>query len=387
MNKFFVNLGAFLLAVVLALSLFWFNKDRVLEQYPSLLSLQTATKTDIHKLAISDLETGKIVIFGSSELRYTKLKFIPQNYFNLDLQLPLTVNGDQGHQCFSILSQLAAYSNEKVNKNARVVIFLSPGWVSPRNANGTVITEFLKYMNSSMMYQLYFKSNIDDYYKRLIGQYIHKNINKITDISFIYKYASNYPNNSDMSKVDHYFIKKIVQIISSQQSTAKKIIYTLPNLNYNALREEAKEVAELSDNNQFGITNKKYKKHVEPGIKKGNFPFKLAKPPIIGKNQEYKDFLNLLKLLKRYKIKPLFVMLDIHPYIYSKNRDSMKPILTAIKQEIINNDYGYMDMWTYDKSKYKIGKLLDPWHIGELGWVEVNKKIIEHFMAGGLHDK
>ena len=37
-------------------------------------------------------------------------------------------------------------------------------------------------------------------------------------------------------------------------------------------------------------------------------------------------------------------------------------------------------MWTYKKENYEMGTLTDIVHSGELGWVKINQKIIEHFM-------
>ena len=93
--------------------------------------------------------------------------------------------------------------------------------------------------------------------------------------------------------------------------------------------------------------------------------------------QEYQDFLVLLELLKSYKIKPLFVMQDLHPYVFAKNRDEMTAIITAIKSKIQENNYGYLDMWSYKKEDYEIGTLIDIVHSGELGWVKINQKIAD----------
>lgn len=58
----------------------------------------------------------------------------------------------------------------------------------------------------------------------------------------------------------------------------------------------------------------------------------------------------------------------------------MTAIITTIKSKIQENNYGYLDMWSYKKEDYEIGTLIDIVHSGELGWVKINQKIIEHFM-------
>ena len=73
-------------------------------------------------------------------------------------------------------------------------------------------------------------------------------------------------------------------------------------------------------------------------------------------------------------------MQDLHPYVFAKNRDEMTAIITTIKSKIQENNYGYLNMWSYKKEDYEIGTLTDIVHPGEIGWVKINQKIIEHFM-------
>jgi len=376
-NKLIINITAFLSAVVLAVFAFLFFKSNIINHYPSLSPLQQSIKKT-YSLQ-NDLETGKIILFGSSELTNHGHTFIPENFFNKTLKVPLTSNGHAGHQSFAILSQLASLSNQKVKDNARVIIFLSPGWFESSYAKGTSVPSFLEYMYSGMMYKLYYESDVNRYYKFLIGQYIKKNIKEIKSPSDIYKYAANYVETTDEFSLKHFFTQKIVKNIYTSDLSTNKVLYQKQNLDYAQLREEAQKVAKPSTNNTFGINNEYYTKYVEPNIKKGTFPYAISVPSI-KENQEYKDFLNLVKLLKDYKIKPLFIMQDQNPFAYAKNRGSLEPILANIKAELNKYGYGYLDMWTYDKKNYILGTLTDIMHTGELGWVEIDKKIIEHFM-------
>ena len=161
MNKFFVNIYAFFVALVVVVSLFYVSKNEILNYYAKPLqdSLQKTISLQ------NDLESGKIVVFGSSELVINpNQKFLPQNYFNNDLKLPLRVQGNEGQQSLVILSQLAAYHGELIKENAKVVILLSPSWFSGSYNNGTTIPKFLEFMYPGMMNKLYFQSEIDDDY-------------------------------------------------------------------------------------------------------------------------------------------------------------------------------------------------------------------------------
>ena len=116
-------------------------------------------------------------------------------------------------------------------------------------------------------------------------------------------------------------------------------------------------------------------------MNKGNFPFTITVESDLSKNQEYQDFLALLNLLSNYKIKPLFIIEDFHPDIYINNREKMENIIGVIKSKIEEYNYAYYDMWSYKKEDYRLGMLTDLVHLGEVGWVKLDQKIIEHFMA------
>ena len=375
MNKFFVNIYAFFLALVVVISLLYVSKNEILNYYAKPLqdSLQKTISLQ------NDLESGKIVVFGSSELVINpNQKFLPQNYFNNDLKLPLRIQGNEGQQSFAILSQLAAYHGELIKENAKVVILLSPSWFTGSNNNGTTIPKFLEFMYPGMMNKLYFQSEIDDSYKILINNYVKNNISYIKNPNFIYEYSF---NELEEDYLNNEIKKFLIKSFDNRDINPPIVTYKNPILNYESLKIEANKIATPSTNNSYGISDEYFTKHIEPSIKMGSFPYSIIVPSELDKNQEYQDLLVLLELLKSYKIKPLFVMQDLHPYVFAKNRDEMTAIITTIKSKIQENNYGYLDMWSYKKEDYEIGTLTDIVHSGELGWVKINQKIIEHFIT------
>ena len=374
MNRLFINIFSFVFALVVVISLLYVSKNEILNYYAKPLqdSLQKTISLQ------NDLESGKIVVFGSSELVINpNQKFLPQNYFNNDLKLPLRIQGNEGQQTFAILSQLAAYHGETIKENAKVVILLSPSWFTGSYNNGTTIPKFLEFMYPGMMNKLYFQSEIDDSYKILINNYVKKNITYIKNPNFIYEYSF---NELEEDYLNNEVKKFLIKSFDNRDVNPPIVTYKNPMLDYESLKVEANKIATPSTNNSFGISNEYFTKHIEPSIKIGSFPYTIIVPSELDKNQEYRDFLVLLELLKSYKIKPLFVMQDLHPYVFAKNRDEMTAIITTIKSKIQENNYGYLDMWSYKKEDYEIGTLIDIVHSGELGWVKINQKIIEHFM-------
>ncbi|MDN5087180.1 D-alanyl-lipoteichoic acid biosynthesis protein DltD [Aliarcobacter butzleri] len=374
MNKFFINIFAlFISSFIVFLGVFIF-KDEILEYYTKPLQ-DTLQKTVSLQ---TDLESGKIVLFGSSELvKYPDQRFLPQKFFNNELNIPLRVQGNEGHQTFVIMSQLAALDNQTIRNNARIAILLSPSWFTGSNENGLTMPKFLEYMYSGMMNKLYFESETDDKYKYLISDYIKENVSLIKDPSFIYKYPLNV---LEKDYLNNEMKKFIIQNFDYKNIKVETLNYVKPKLDYDKLRIEAKNIEIPSSNNNFGINNEYYSKFIEPEIAKNNFPFSIIIPPELDKNEEFQDFLVLLDFLDKYKIKPLFIMQDLNPYVFAGNREEANELMAIIKSKVLEHNFEYMDMWTYKKENYEMNSLTDIVHLDELGWIRVNQKIIDYFM-------
>lgn len=374
MNKLLVNILSFTLAILLVLGLLYFGKNQILNYYAK--PLQDSLERTISLQ--SDLESGKIIVFGSSELvLYPNQKFLPQNYFNNELKLPLRAQGNEGQQTFVIMSQLAACDNEAAREHARIVVLLSPSWFTGAYENGLTMPKFLEYMYSGMMNKLYFQSDADDKYRNLISDYVQKNLSLIKDPSFIYKYPL---DTLEDNYLDNEIKKIIIQAFDNKDINPEVIKYKNPKLDYDSLKLETKRVELSSTNNIYGINNEYYAQNVAEQVKKGNFPFGIMILPDLNRNQEYQDFLVLLDLLKNYKNKPLFVMQDLHPYVFANNREDANKLMLTIKSKVLEHDFEYLDMWTYNKEDYVMGTLTDIVHMGELGWIKINQKIIDFFM-------
>ena len=374
MNKFFINIFAlFISSFIVFLGVFIF-KDEILEYYTKPLQ-DTLQKTVSLQ---TDLESGKIVLFGSSELvKYPNQRFLPQKFFNNELNIPLRVQGNEGHQTFVIMSQLAALDNQTIRNNARIAILLSPSWFTGSNENGLTMPKFLEYMYSGMMNKLYFESETDDKYRYLISDYIKENVSLIKEPSFIYKYPLNV---LEKDYLNNEIKKFIIQNFDYKNIKVETLNYVKPKLDYDKLRAEAKNIEIPSSNNNFGINNEYYSKFIEPEIAKNNFPFSIIIPPELDKNEEFQDFLVLLDFLDKYKIKPLFIMQDLNPYVFAGNREEANELMAIIKSKVLEHNFEYMDMWTYKKEDFEMNSLTDIVHLDELGWIKVNQKIIDYFM-------
>lgn len=374
MNRLFTHIFSFIIAFFTVILVIYFAKDVILNYYAKPLQDSLERTTSLQ----NDLASGKIVLFGSSELViYPNLKFLPQKYFNNELKFPLRAQGNEGQQDFAIMSQLAACDNEKVRQNARVVVLLSPSWFSGSSDNGLTMPKFLEYMYPGMMNKLYFQSEVDEKYKVFVSDYIKNNITYIKNPNFIYEYTY------DILKDDYLkdeIKKRIIQDFDNKDPDSELVKYQKPILDYDNLKIEAAKNTLPVTNNTFGINDEYFTKFIQPEMDKGNFPFSITLPSL-AQNEEYHDLLILLDFLKDYKIQPLFIMQNLHPYVFVNNREEMNKLMLTIKSKVEEHGYKYFDRWTYKKEDYKIGTLTDIVHPGELGWVDINQKIIEHFIT------
>lgn len=140
--------------------------------------------------------------------------------------------------------------------------------------------------------------------------------------------------------------------------------YDFPSLDYDVLYEQAKRYnKEASTNNVYGIRNGYFNRHVIRKDKSIRFS-SVGKIRDMSENREYDALMNLLALLKEYKIKPLFVMQDLHPSIYTEGREEILPLLATIKASVVGAGFEYLDMWSYREADYVNGKLKDKMHLG-----------------------
>lgn len=342
---------------------------------------------------MNNLETGKVVVFGSSELSLTSkntLQFMVSNFFSRNGQ-PVETVGKGGHQLMAILSELVALHSQKSIDNAKIVVMLSPTWFTGKYADGTKMSIYLKFMTNDMMYKLYTNNMVDDQFKFFIRDYITANEKRMSGSSRSYDLMkqfgreSSYPDFSDgvLSYLsDTFSILSRVDFYNDQigYESGAVVKYDFPPVDYDSLYRQAMENnSQASTNNVYGIRNSYFKKHILKNDKGDIRISSVGKIRPVAKNREYQTLLQLLQLLKEYKIKPLFVMQDLHPFIYTKDRKNILPVLALVKASVTSAGFEYLDMWSYTKADYINGELKDKMHLGELGWMKVNRKIVEHF--------
>jgi len=402
MSKVLWHLGAFLMAVFIVIvtvflgqdflkyTVYYHDENQLVEEDFIYEPNYESNHVNISVLQ-RYLSTGRIVIFGSSEITANSHKYIPQNFFNQELDIDLTAFGHAGQQCLAILSQLAAYYNKELHNNAKIVIILSPGWFDTKR---TSMSSFLEYMPQRLLEKLYFKSEVGEKYKLWISRYLKKNIHKIKQPSAIHYIVSNYNPNHSFStllqelpyKVD-FLIKRM---LFGNEGTLQGVVpktYQTVSTDWENWSKEAFEIEKSKvTTNHYSINDPYFNQYVKPEIAKGKFPFKVRSVPEVRENEEYQDFLRLVKFGKLLKTKPLFIMQNLNPHAYQE-LEKYHDILNEIKTTLESNGFEYLDMWSWNKKDYVDGSLTDVMHMGELGWVQVDKAIYDYFIQGKMKNE
>jgi D-alanine transfer protein len=387
---FRVHVLSFLFALALAIVSFFIIENGKVYKDNDFTEAANYANTDNIRTMQKYLNNGRIVIFGSSELRSLDHRFIPQKFFNLELNIPLSVFGHGYHQSFSIASQLASYYNSKMKKNARLVILLSPFWF---RTEGTKLQSFLEFMPEELLRKLYLNKQIDKRYKSLVSAFIRANKNGIVGSSTMITHASEYGQ-------DQPFPFSLSNWIRSHYNELKyKYYYNRDDIQdfEKTIREEGEYVIkpdwdylmtvgkklerDKMMSNSYGIEDKYWKyllDHTDGGTKL----MSMGTLPAQEVNKEYEQFLQLLEVCELFDIKPLFIMQAQNPLIYH-DIEKYDEILSNVKKEVEDRGFTYFNMHTSDKSKYVKGTLTDTTHTGEYGWVEMNKAIYKYFSLGG----
>ncbi len=371
MSKILIHIKSIVLALFFSVIIFYIFHDNFIRYYYKNQSNDKSPVANLQK----DLESGVITIFGASDLQRKHLRFKPQNFFKNELNLPFRAVGQAFHTPFMMFSELSACESDDVKSNAKVVIIVSPTWFSWGSyQKGVKLPVFLKYMPPQMVYKLFVESPVDDKYKEFIVQYINEHKKDMKGSNIIYNYAKYYKHGT--FKIAAKFLKNINISYPISSSKINPYVYVKPNLNYLTLEKEARDIEDKKKtNNTLGLEDKFYTKQKN----KNKLTITLSKPRVKEKNIIFQDLLTLLELLKTYKNKPLFIIAELNPYVYQK-KDIVSPIFKEVRDEIERNGFEYLNLYTDKKEDFNSYVLEDAQHFDEFAWLEINKKIIEHFM-------
>lgn len=324
-----------------------------------------------------------IFLLGSSELT-TSTPAIPFNFITDHFKTRVVAVGHAGNQCFSIFSQLLA--NEHKLKDAPVVIMLSPGWFDAKYSSGTSAALFLEF-NSETYLNAIFRhaepSEFRDYAVHRISNLFSEitNPDLTTKLIFyeeqsgksIFHKAAYSPLVTVDAALNTIKFRLLRKTASRQERFVRKpIVAESVAVNWDSLLTASRqEQLRNSGTNQWYIDDVYYAEYV-----KGEHGVIEAAPR--NENQELEDFRMLLKLLKARSANVSFVLMPLNPYFY-ENIHVMDPVIASLRQELKASGFPCLDLWTSDKAGYDKGILRDVMHLGDYGWYQVDKFIVDTY--------
>jgi len=305
------------------------------------------------------LRTGdRVVILGSSELTSNDLRFVPYRYLADELQMPVLAYGHSGFQSLGMQLVLAALADD-LSPASRVVVMLSPGWFDGDGGLGT--DEFKEHANPLL--------------PRLVKQpegraELTRWLRDKGDAGVAW---------SMMTEQAYVFRQRVADLWTPAHAApapereregpaaAARVV------DWDALAEEAQRAEQdQMTGNRYAVRDDFFNKYLR-GIPEGG-KTAYQPQPLTGR-VELRELTALMALLHQRGVNALFVMQPLHPMVF-KDLDRFDPVQKEVATLCQRYAMTCLDM--YD-APYEVGMLRDVQHLGELGWLRVNRKIAEVF--------
>ncbi len=313
-------------------------------------------------------EKNGISIFGSSELT-NESEYISYNFFPNKIGVRASSFGHAYHQNFAIYCQLLAFKDKL--KNAKVCIFLSPGWFE---TEGTNIEAFLEFVRPNFLKKIIKDQTINIESKISIGEFLLKNEDKIENPSPAINYFLEIVKFKNIPFLNNYSLNKykLFENIKYQKSSndSKNAISDTSKIDWDEELKinEEKFISNIKSNNIF-VNDEYYTKFLKP--KNGKLIKATFSSLAPKENQELKDFKLLVKLLKEQNCDASFVIQTLNPYYYD-NLENFNPILKEIVCDLKEAKFPFLNVFTTSKQEYIPGTLNDVMHVGDVGWININ---------------
>lgn len=330
---------------------------------------------DIIDFYASIINDKQLTLFGSSEFNYSD--YASYKFFPSKMGKQVFGFGHAHHQHLSILIELLAV--DMYLKNSKICIFLSPGWFD--NNGGTNPSAFVEFAKPELLNKI-ITGKTKKEYKNHIGKYIYYNNKNFTSTPKEFAYLSDFylsNHHSNWLKLKSKTIRKI-QNLFGYAYYLDEVDYEI-RLNYlpkiewedrlDEISLEAKNVfLDRITNNDLFVSDDYYSTYLidENGKERSS----LIENIDINNSEEYKDFKMVVKYLKEKKVKASFIILPLNPYYY-RELQLLDPLIDSITSSLAQENIPYYNMFVSSKEDYEPGLLRDVMHIGDYGWMKVNK--------------
>jgi D-alanine transfer protein len=331
-----------------------------------LVNLRDSVQQELELLGSLRDKNG-ITLMGSSELT-TESAYIPYTFMPDSLGIRLNAFGHAHHQTFAIYCQLLAMREEL--KGAKVCILLSPGWYE---SEGTNIEAFLEFVRPNFLKKIISDKAVPDNAKKEIGKFLSLQYDLIDSPSSEIRYLTDFYKYADLPVLGNYFKERAATcdrvnyvLTANKQLPAKKTSYSWDK---NIRFLEEKFVASVKSNSRF-INDEYFKLYVKQAdgtLLSPEFTELNTK-----NNRELQDLYLLVDLLKKSGAEPCFIMQGMNPHHY-QHLDRFDPVLKEITALLEKNNFPFLNLFVSNKKEYKPGTLNDVMHMGDVGWLKMNR--------------
>ncbi|KMM25085.1 hypothetical protein L540_02525 [Bordetella pseudohinzii] len=297
-----------------------------------------------------------IVMLGSSELTSADLRFIPYKFLSDELAMPVLA---YGHAYFQSLGMyfLLASQEDKLSPQSRVVIMVSPGWFDSRGLNREAFKEHVLPLLPRLIGHAEAREAMLQWWNRRGNAEVARAA--VAELGFKLR--------GQLAQT----LRLWLQPATAASELAAPAPWRRQTVDWTRLRAEATaQETSFMATNPYGVRQDYLDKYL------GNLtPARLlAYSDKFEPAAELADLERLMALLARRQAKTLFVLQPFNPLVY---RDLDRFEATRLRISALCKQYAVACMDMYGAQPYALGTLRDSQHLGELGWLEVSREIVE----------
>ena len=330
-------------------------------------------------------DNNYILLQATSELN-VDIPQAPINFFPIQGMNDVETVGVQGWQSLTHLSILGSQSTK--NRDRKVAIVVSLQWfynkdgIPPEDFQSSFSpVQFYSFLNNEYITEEHKKEYASRISKLLKGStlYMPENL-----YSKLYTRDNVFFNGIKLAFKPYFFVRKYIVSLKDKGLLYKKLkllrdkdgTKEIKSINWNdEFNKAAKEGKEKITNNDYMVTDDYYNQYKSSLDSKKGY----LKNIDLLNSKEYDDFNLYLDICNDLGIKPYIIIMPANGKWYDElgmTREKRDEFYSQIYQ--IGTQRG-LEVLKFDNSEYKPYFMCDASHFGWGGWLEVDKKLYEHF--------
>lgn len=306
------------------------------------------------------LATGeRWIVLGSSELTSSDLRFISYKFLSEELSQPVLAYGHAHFQSQGMYFLLASHA-QRLSPQSRVVILLSPGWFDTRGLSRGAFKEHVLPLLPRLIESPEARKELAAWARRRgNGEIVRATIN---EWAFDLR-----------SRVESQGRQLFTAAQLPPAHPAISLARARPTADWLALKQQAIALEqEHMSSNPYGVRQDyldKYLTDLTPDRKN-------AFPTNFDSLIELDNLERLMTLLSDRGVQALFILQPLNPLVF-RDLDRFQAVQERIRDLCGTHNMHCLDM--YNTQPYQVGTLRDGQHLGEVGWLDVSRKMMEVF--------